>query len=97
MGLKNVTTLTCDKDLVNTASMESPDSPLPDGWMKVQGYANNASGESDSIVGYFCPICIQQYGTKDLVKTATEISISDAQVPKADQQASEVTPIQAIK
>lgn len=90
MGLVIVASLVCDKDLVNTAPLQSPDSPIPDGWIKVQGYVNGAS--ENEILGFFCPVCVGQYGVNSLVKTADDLSIPADPQPSQNQSDAPVIP-----
>lgn len=73
MGLVIHITCVCDKCTVNQVELANTDTPLPDQWMRAQGYANISAGTSAAINGYFCPTCIQTYGTRDLVKVAADL------------------------
>jgi hypothetical protein len=75
MGLVTTTHVVDDKDLTTTADLDSPDSPLPDGWLKVQGYATIQGQDAIPLVGYFSPASVSLYGTKELVKTAADVSM----------------------
>lgn len=73
MGLQITARLVCDKCNVTTANLDSVDAPIPDGWMKDQGYANIAGGVSAALIGYYCDSCIQANGTKSLVKGTADM------------------------
>lgn len=74
MGLIISASLLCDNDNTATTALPSADAPLPDGWLKVEGYANIGGGESNPIIGYFCPACVASQGIKALAKKADDVS-----------------------
>lgn len=74
MGLVITASVLCDNCNVATVPLQNADAPLPNDWMRVQGYANVSGGASDSINGYFCPVCITDQGIKALVKKAADVS-----------------------
>lgn len=74
MGLSITARIVCDKCTVNNADLSSVDSPIPNGWMKDQGYANIMTGSSVALIGYYCPTCIDTFGTKALVKVTSDIA-----------------------
>lgn len=77
MGLQITASILCDNcNGSNTplTSIQSPDAPLPNGWCRVQGYANISNGSSESIDGFFCPVCVASQGTMSLVKKTADIS-----------------------
>jgi len=82
MGLVANLTLTCDKDLTTTATLDNADAPIPDGWLKVNGYPNVMNGAQASLMAYFCPQCVTTYGTRSLVKTAADICPDLTDEPK---------------
>lgn len=77
MGLNITAAVLCDNcNGAQTPStpLQSPEAPLPNNWLRVQGYANISNGTSEPIDGYFCPLCVGSQGTKALVKKAADIS-----------------------
>lgn len=73
MGLQIDASILCDNCNLTTASLEGPDAPLPNDWLRVQGYAIS-NDSSVAIEGYFCPQCIASVGSRALVKKAADIS-----------------------
>lgn len=80
MGLTIHASVLCDNCNVVTTDLSSVDAPLPESWMRVQGYANISAGTSDAIIGYFCPTCVGAVAVKDLVKKAADVSPDLTQV-----------------
>lgn len=74
MGMKITAAVSCDNCNGPDTQMQSPDAPLPVSWGRVQGYANISGGDSQTLDGYFCPVCISALGTRALVKKAADIS-----------------------
>lgn len=64
----------CNGAQTPSTQLQNQDAPLPANWLRVQGYANVSSGTSDSIDGYFCPVCVGAQGIKALVKKAADVS-----------------------
>lgn len=76
MGLIIVASLLCDNCNVVTANLASADAPMPESWMRVQGYATVTNAPCAGIDGYFCPTCVGDFSVKDLVKKAADVSLS---------------------
>lgn len=74
MGLIISASLLCDNCNTNTVPLASADAPLPDGWLKVSGYATMGGGDANAIMGYFCQVCIASQGVNALAKKADDIS-----------------------
>lgn len=81
MGLIITASLLCDNDNTVTVPLASADAPIPDGWARVEGYLNIGGGESDPLIGYFCPACVALLGTRNLVKKTADISPNLAAAP----------------
>jgi hypothetical protein len=73
VGLIITAKLQCDKDGQTQIDIASEDAPIPDGWCKIQGYSNIGNGASAALTGYFCPTCVNTYGTKSLVSTTADL------------------------
>ena len=83
MGLVITASVLCDNcngAQTPATPLQSADSPLPNDWCRIQGYANISNGASESIDGYFCPVCVASQGTKALLKKTADIS-TDLTVP----------------
>lgn len=74
MGITISATVLCDNCNITTVGLASPDVPLPNGWMRVQGYASVSSGNSLGVNGYFCPTCVGAVSSKELVKKSADVS-----------------------
>ena len=83
MGLSMVASLLCDNCNVTQVNLQSADSPLPTGWLRVQGYVNLADGSAEVLNGYFCAVCKASQGTRTLVKKAADIS-EDLTLPEGE-------------
>lgn len=74
MGLVIQASVLCDNCSTTREDLVSIDAPMPAAWMTMQGYANVSDGSSAAILGYFCPGCVDQQGTRALVQKAVDLT-----------------------